>query len=165
MFLLYTMSYFIYFTQKRNKALWNEAANCISFHSKILCYHFFSGFLSFFFVVVVGMGPTDFQQSWVFIISSEGRFTSEKSLSLFQHQTMSGSELPTSTFFPGSFFALLHSPISKLPALLTWDVVKPPGNNLPFASFMRSWRNHCRGREVSELKLFFLCAVSLFQLH
>ena len=91
-----------------------------------------------FFVVVAGMGPTDFQQSWVFIISSEGRFTSEKSLSLFQHQTMSGSELPTSTFFPGSFFALLHSPISKLPALLTWDVVKPPGNNLPFASFMRS---------------------------
>lgn len=117
-----------------------------------------------FFVVVVGMGPTDFQQSWVFIISSEGRFTSEKSLSLFQHQTMSGSELPTSTFFPGSFFALLHSPISKLPVLLTWDVVKPSGNNLPFASFMRSGRNHCRGREVSELKLFFVCVVSLFQL-
>lgn len=140
------------------------------FHCKILCYHFFPGFLSFcccccFIILLsVGMGPTDFQRSWVFIISSEGRFTSEKSLSLFQHQTMSGSELPTSTFFPGSFFALLHSPISKLPVLLTWDVVKPSGSNLPFASFMKSGRNHYRGRGVSELKLFFVCAVSLFHL-
>lgn len=136
-------------------------ANCISVQCKILCYHFFSGLLSFLFI---GMGPTDFQQSWVFIISLEGRFSSEKSLSLFQHQIMSGSELPTSTFFPGSFFALLHSPIFKLPVLLTWDVVKPSGNNLPFASFMKSGRNRCRRREVSELKLFFVCAVTLFRL-
>lgn len=130
-------------------------ANCISVQCKILCYHFFSGLLSFLFI---GMGPTDFQQSWVFIISLEGRFSSEKSLSLFQHQIMSGSELPTSTFFPGSFFALLHSPSSNY-LYFNLGCGETIRNNLPFCFFHEIWKKPLQEkREVSELKLFRVCS-------
>lgn len=49
-----------------------------------------------------------------------GKIQFWKSLSLFQHQIMSGSELPTSTFFPGSFFAL--SPQSHFQITCTFNL-------------------------------------------